>query len=60
MSPKGQISTLEHIEAEIKWTPFHRRHTEYIFLNENIWIPNKILLKFVAKCPINNIPAWFR
>ena len=27
------------------------------FLNENIWIPIKISLKFVPKCPINNIPA---
>ena len=28
-----------------------------IFLKENIWIPTKISLKFVAKGPINNIPA---
>ena len=28
-----------------------------IFLNENVWIPIKILLKFVPKGPINNIPA---
>ena len=31
-----------------------------IFLNENVsitWIMIKILLKFVAKGPINNIPA---
>ena len=28
-----------------------------IFLNENIWIPNKISLKFVLKGSINNIPA---
>ena len=27
------------------------------FLNENVWIPIKILLKFVPQCPINNIPA---
>ena len=29
-----------------------------IFLNENVWIPIKISLKFVPKGPINNIPAW--
>ena len=29
----------------------------YIFLNENVWIPIKISLKFVSKSPINNIPA---
>ena len=28
-----------------------------IFLNENIWIPIKISVKFVPKGPINNIPA---
>ena len=36
------------------------------FLNENIWIPIKISLKFVPKGPMNNIPefvqimAWHR
>ena len=28
-----------------------------IFLNENVWIPIKISLKFVPKGPINDIPA---
>ena len=28
-----------------------------VFLNENVWIPNKISLKFVRKGPIINIPA---
>ena len=28
-----------------------------IFLNENVWIPVKISLKFVPKGPINNTPA---
>ena len=27
-----------------------------IFLNENVWIPIKISLKFVPKGPINNFP----
>ena len=31
-----------------------------IFLNENVWIPIKISLKFVLKDPINNIPALVR
>ena len=30
---------------------------KYIFLNQNVWIPNKISLKFVPKGQINNIPA---
>ena len=28
-----------------------------IFLNENVWILIKISLKFLPKCPINNIPS---
>ena len=28
-----------------------------IFINENVWIPIKISLKFVPKGPINNMPA---
>ena len=28
-----------------------------IFVNENVWIPIKISMKFVPKGPINNIPA---
>ena len=28
-----------------------------IFLNENVWIPIKISMKFVPKGPINNIPV---
>ena len=31
-----------------------------IFLNENVWILIKIPVKFVAKGPINNIPALFQ
>ena len=30
---------------------------KWIFLNENVWIPIKIWLKFVPQGPINNIPA---
>ena len=30
---------------------------KWIFLNENVWIPIKISLKFVPKGPSNNIPA---
>ena len=29
---------------------------KYIFLNENVWIPIKMSLKFVPKGPISNIP----
>ena len=30
---------------------------KWIFLNENVWMPIKISLKFVPEGPINNIPA---
>ena len=30
---------------------------KWIFLNENVWIPIEISLKFLPKGPINNIPA---
>ena len=30
---------------------------KWVFLNENVWISTKILLKFVPKGPINDIPA---
>ena len=30
---------------------------KWIFLNENVWIPIKMSLKFVPQGPINNIPA---
>ena len=46
-----------HIEAETKWPPFHGQNLKCIFLNENIWISIKVLLKFVSKGQINNIPA---
>ena len=31
--------------------------SKYIFLNENVWISNKISLKFVPKGQIHNVPA---
>ena len=46
----------------ISQTPF----SNAFFVNENVWIPIKISLKFVPKGPINNIPAlvqimvWYR
>ena len=30
---------------------------KWIFFNENVWISIEVSLKFVAKGPINNIPA---
>ena len=39
------------------WRHFADDILKWIFLNENVWIPIKISLKFVPQCPINNIPA---
>ena len=38
-------------------THWGRDILKYFFLNENIWIPINILLKFVPKGPINNAPT---
>ena len=57
--PKSNImiTNLWHIETATKRTPFRRRYLKCIFLNENVWIPIEISLKFVPKGPIDNIPA---
>ena len=47
----------KHIEAETKWTPFADDIFKCIFLNDNVWFPIKISLKFVPKGRINNSPA---
>ena len=55
-----------HIEAETNGRHFADDIFKCIFLNENIWIPIKISLRFVPKVPVNNIPvlvqilAWRR
>ena len=46
----------------VVWSKQHCRHFAYhvikcIFLNENVWIVIEILLMFVPKGSINNIPA---
>ena len=40
-----------------KWRHFADDIFKCIFLNENVWIPIKMSLKFVPKGPINNISA---
>ena len=47
----------QHIGAETNRRHFADDIFKCIFLNENVWIPTKISLKFVPKGPINNIPA---
>ena len=45
------------VKIYVEWTHFADDIFKGIFLNENIWIPIKIWLKFVPKGPMNNIPA---
>ena len=44
---------IQHIEAETNGRYF----ADDIFVDENVWIPIKISLKFVPKGRVNNIPA---
>ena len=55
----AQMNRLLHIciEAETNGRHFADDIFKCIFLNENVWIPIKVSLKFVPKGPINNIPA---
>ena len=50
------INAYQHMEAATKWPPCSWRHFPMHFY-ANIWILITISLKFVAKGPINNIPA---
>ena len=52
----GSYSGLTHWGRD-KWTPFHRRHFQMHFFNENVWIPIKISLKFVPRGPITQTPV---
>ena len=47
----------KYIETETNGCHFADDIFKCILLNENVWIPTKISLKFVSKGPINNIPA---
>ena len=51
------MASSKHIEAETNEHHFADDIFNCIFLNENVWIPIKISLKFVPKGLINNIPA---
>ena len=51
----GIINTLRPIQNGSR---FPDGIVKCIFLNENVWTPLKISLKFVPKVRINNIPAW--
>ena len=47
----------KHIKAETNGRHLADNISKCIFLNENVWIPIKISLKFVPKGRISNIPA---
>ena len=52
-----QYKYLNTLRPGQNWRHFADNIFKCIFLNENVWIPTKISLKFVPKGPINNIPA---
>ena len=62
----GVRTTLNTLRLRQNGRHFADDNFKCIFLNENVWIPIKLSLKFVPKGPINNIPtliqvmAWRR
>ena len=46
----------QHIEVEMKWTTFSRRHFQMHFFNESLWISLKISLKYIPNVRMNHIP----
>ena len=51
------INTLNTLRPRENGGHFADDILKCIFLNENVWIPIEISLKFVPKGPIDNIPA---
>ena len=47
-----------HIEADIKWPPFYRRHSHMYLLNENWRILIQTSLMFVPKGPLHKKSAF--
>ena len=54
---KHQQALFKHIEAETNGRHFANDIFKCIFLNENVRIPIRILLRFGPKGPVDNIPA---
>ena len=51
------IKCINTLRPGQNWRHFADDSFKCIFLNENVWIPTKISLKFVPQGPINNISA---
>ena len=54
---KGHFHTYNTLRPSQNGRHFPYDIFKCIFLNENVWIPFQMSLKFVLKGPINNIPA---
>ena len=52
-----QLETINPLRPRQNGRHFTDDILKCIFLNENVWIPFEISLKFVPKGPIDNIPA---
>ena len=55
--PGNQLEEVNTLRPRLNGRHFADDIIQRIFLNDNIWIPIKISLKFVPKGSINNIPA---
>ena len=56
--PPGGVTCLNTLRPRQNGHHFADDIFKWVFLNENVWLPTKIALKFVPKCLINNIPAF--
>ena len=54
MTPSGTQGSVNTLSPRQNGRHFADDIFKCIFLNENIWIPIKISLKFIPKGPINN------
>ena len=52
-----QVLFFNTLRPRQNWRHFADNIFKWIFLNENVWIPIKISLKFVPRGPINYIPV---
>ena len=55
--PQLNVTGLNTLRPRQNGRHFTEDNFKCIFLNENVWIPISVSLKFVPKCLINNNPA---
>ena len=58
--PTDRLSCLNTLRPRKRGRHFADGIFKCMFVNDNVWIPIKISLKFIPRGPINNIPALVR